>query len=149
MGGNSSAGKDYRAGTQELTPLAKEELIVIYLFFLFFIATGLSVLLRYTDSDYHFGIFKLSCVRLISTFLLLSLGRYLCWRTIIPRGYHPPSSQCFGTDMVYYMYFYWNLHFTNNAIIIKTKLLLSDIGNNYLAWAILSRPVSFIPSKHF
>jgi len=32
--------------------------------------------------------------------LLLSLGRYLCWWTISPRGYHPPSSQCFGTDMV-------------------------------------------------
>jgi len=31
--------------------------------------------------------------------LLLSLGRYLCWWTISPRGYHPPSSQCFGTDM--------------------------------------------------
>ena len=31
----------------------------------------------------------------ISTFLLLSLGRYLCCWTISPRGYHPPSSQCF------------------------------------------------------
>ena len=39
--------------------------------------------------------------RLISMCLLLSLGRYLCWWTIIPWGYHPPSSQCFGTDMVY------------------------------------------------
>jgi len=25
----------------------------------------------------------------------------LCWWTIGPRGYHPPSSQSFGTDMVY------------------------------------------------
>ena len=31
----------------------------------------------------------------ISTFLLLSLDRYLCWWTISPRVYHPPSSQCF------------------------------------------------------
>ena len=31
---------------------------------------------------------------LMSTFLLLSLGN-LCWWTISPRGYHPPSSQCF------------------------------------------------------
>jgi hypothetical protein len=37
----------------------------------------------------------------ISTFLLLSLGRYLCWWTICSRMYHPPSSQWFGTDMVY------------------------------------------------
>jgi hypothetical protein len=27
--------------------------------------------------------------------LLLSLGRYLCWWTISPRGYHPSSSQCY------------------------------------------------------
>jgi len=32
--------------------------------------------------------------------LLLSLDRYLCWWTISPRWYHPPNSQCFGTDMV-------------------------------------------------
>jgi hypothetical protein len=27
--------------------------------------------------------------------VLLSLGRFLCWWTIIPRRYHPPSSQCY------------------------------------------------------
>jgi hypothetical protein len=27
--------------------------------------------------------------------VLLSLGRYLCWWTISPRGYRPPSNQCF------------------------------------------------------
>ena len=32
--------------------------------------------------------------------LLLSLCR---WRTIIPRGHHQPSSQCFGTDLTYYI----------------------------------------------
>ena len=36
------------------------------------------------------------------TFLLLSLGRYLCWWTISPRGYHQPSSRCFHTHMVYW-----------------------------------------------
>ena len=36
----------------------------------------------------------------ISTFLL-SLGIYLCWLTINPQGYHPPSSQCSSTDMMY------------------------------------------------
>jgi len=33
-----------------------------------------------------------------------SLGRYLWWWTISPRWYHQPSSQCFGTDMVYYIF---------------------------------------------
>ena len=32
--------------------------------------------------------------------LLLALGRYLCWWTMSPRGYHPPSCQCFDTDMI-------------------------------------------------
>jgi hypothetical protein len=27
--------------------------------------------------------------------VFLSLGRYLCWWTICPRGYHTPSNQCF------------------------------------------------------
>ena len=40
-----------------------------------------------------------SCaLNLISTFLLLSLSRYLWWWTISARRYHLPS---FGTDMVY------------------------------------------------
>jgi len=43
-----------------------------------------------------------SCaLNLISTFSLLSQDRYLCWCTISPCVYPPPSSQCFGTDMVY------------------------------------------------
>ena len=63
-----------------------------------------------------------SCaLNLISTFLLLSQGRYLCWWTIRPRVYHLPSGQCFGTVMVYYI---WNLHFLNNVIINQTKILL-------------------------
>jgi hypothetical protein len=43
-----------------------------------------------------------SCtLNLISTFSFLSRGRYLCWWTICPQGYHPPSRQCFGTGMAY------------------------------------------------
>jgi len=43
-----------------------------------------------------------SCTpNLISTFLLQSLGRLHCLWTIIPRGYHLSSIQCFSTDMVY------------------------------------------------
>jgi hypothetical protein len=40
-------------------------------------------------------------VYLISTFLLLSLCRYLCWWTFSLRVYHPPSSLCLDTAMVY------------------------------------------------
>ena len=41
---------------------------------------------------------KGSCaLNLMSTFSLLSLGRYFCWWTISPRGYHPPSSRCWWT----------------------------------------------------
>ena len=33
--------------------------------------------------------------------VLISLSRYLCWWTISSQGYHPSSSQCFVTYMVY------------------------------------------------
>ena len=36
--------------------------------------------------------------------VFLSLDQYLCQWTISRRWYHPPSSQCFGTDMVYQIY---------------------------------------------
>jgi hypothetical protein len=52
-----------------------------------------------------------SCaLNLISKFLLLSLGRYLCLWTICPRVYHPPSSQCLfnlsliRTRSIYYIF---------------------------------------------
>ena len=44
---------------------------------------------------------KSSARNLISTFLLLSLSRFLSWLTINRRVYHPPSSHCFGPYMVY------------------------------------------------
>jgi hypothetical protein len=38
---------------------------------------------------------------LMKIFVLLSLGRNLCWWIISPRGYNQPSSRCFFTEMVY------------------------------------------------
>ena len=43
--------------------------------------------------------FSTDMVYYISTFLLLSLGRYLCWRTNSPRGHHLPFSQRFLIDI--------------------------------------------------
>ena len=40
--------------------------------------------------------------------------------------YHPPYSQCFGTDMIYYAYFYRDLQYLNNVISIKIKDLISQ-----------------------
>jgi hypothetical protein len=40
--------------------------------------------------------------------------------------YYPPSSQCFGTDMVYYVYCCRDLQFLHNVIIIKIKDLISQ-----------------------
>ena len=89
---------------------------------------GLMFYLRYLCLFAHSGVqqilcwvffclvFSLSCVLYVAsfyglsiffiapsyhTYFLLSVGRYICWWTINPRGYHPPSSQCFGTGMVY------------------------------------------------
>ena len=52
-----------------------------------------------------------SCaLTLISKFVLLLLGRYLCVWTICPRVYHPPSSQCLfnlsfvWTRLIYYIF---------------------------------------------
>ena len=50
-------------------------------------------------------IFELHCaLNVISTFLLLSLVRYLCWSTISSRWYHLPNSQCLGSAMGYLIY---------------------------------------------
>jgi hypothetical protein len=63
-------------------------------------------------------------LNVISTFSLPSLGQCVCWWTIKPRGYHPPSSQSFSTDTVYRYIYNRNLKFLNNVIINKTKVLL-------------------------
>jgi len=50
------------------------------------------------NADYSRNV---SCaLNLISTFVLLSQGRYLFGWTISHRGYHPRNSECFDTDMV-------------------------------------------------
>ena len=65
--------------------------------------------------------------------ILTSLDRYLWWWTINYRGYHPPSSQCFYTDIVIYIYIYTricfhrNLQFLNHVIIIQTKVFLPQV----------------------
>ena len=69
---------------------------------LFFLVFSNNLILRVPNNGYHRNA---SCaVNLISTFLLLSLGRYhWCW-TISNRIYHPHSSQCFATYMFYQIY---------------------------------------------
>ena len=77
----------------------------------------------------------------LSTSLLLSLGRYICWWTIIPRMYHPPSSRCFGTDMLLSK-FKVPIH----VIIIKTKVLLLQ---KQTTLADLGYPMDFLLPKTF
>jgi hypothetical protein len=50
------------------------------------------------------------------------VGQYLCRWNIRFRGYNPPSVSVL-TWFITYIY-YWNLQFSNNVIIIKTKVLL-------------------------
>ena len=38
------------------------------------------------------------------TMKTLISNKYLCWWTISPEWYHPPSSQCFSTKIVYQIY---------------------------------------------
>ena len=67
-----------------------------------------------------------SCaLNLISTFLSLPLGWCLCWWTISPRGYHPPSSQYFGTGLLD-IFITEILQFLNNVFINRTKILFSQ-----------------------
>jgi hypothetical protein len=51
--------------------------------------------LLFQNSIVSIDITASSTLNLTFTYSLLSLGRYLCWWTISPWGYHPPSSQCF------------------------------------------------------
>ena len=58
----------------------------------------------------------------ITTFIILSLGRYLCCWTISLIWNHPSSSKCFGPNMVYLMYIL--LQFILDVQINTTKVLL-------------------------
>ena len=75
------------------------------------------------------------------------LGRYLCWWTISPRGYHPPSSPYSWalTWFVRYIY-YWNLHNLNNVIIIKIKVVLPQ---GYVTFLFCLGPLVFLNTKRF
>ena len=67
-GATSGAGTDYPSGVPEFTPVFCEVRVTRFVYVLyivvcscvlFHLAIVLSVLLRITDSDYPFGIFKL------------------------------------------------------------------------------------------
>jgi hypothetical protein len=70
----------------------------------------------------------------IYPFVLLSLGRYLCWWTICLRGYLPLNNQCFGTDMVYHIYIYIYIPFIEiySSYIIKLLLKLKMYSLMYM-----------------
>ena len=61
---------------------------------------------------------------LISTFLLLSLGRYLCWWTVSPDSIIRPVVCASALTWFRRYIFYRNLQFVNHVIMIKTKVLL-------------------------
>jgi hypothetical protein len=93
-GVTSGEGTAYPSGALEFTPRFLVGFVLLDLSFVCFVDRCLSFCTFsfghcvvcssiYTDSDYPFGIFKL-ILAYISTFLLLSLGRYLYWWTISP-----------------------------------------------------------------
>jgi hypothetical protein len=62
-----------------------------------------------------------------------TLGRYICWWTIIPRGYHPPSSQCFYHSVDTFaggLLFGW---YPRGIIVHQQIYRLSDRNTDY--WA--------------
>jgi hypothetical protein len=82
---------------------------------------------------YCLSLFQLHCaLNLISAFVFLSLGRYIYVWTISPWRYHPLSSQCLDTYIVFKYIYYLNLQFLNKEFSSKLKVLLSQ------AWVTLS-----------
>ena len=83
-------------------PFSQNKSRIVYMYEENMICPNILSILRIPHESYTRNV---SCtLNLISKFLLLSLGQYLCWFcwwTISPRGYYPPSSQCSGSDMVY------------------------------------------------
>ena len=68
-------------------------------------------------------------LNLISTFLLLSLERYLCCSTISSRGYYTSSSQSFGTDMVYQIYIlYKKFTIPKSHLLTQAQVTSADFG---------------------
>jgi hypothetical protein len=80
--------------------------LLIFLVFLdLFIALLVLVLCRVPNVALSLD-FYCDCPYVININFTLSqtlLDRHICWWTISPWGYHPPSIQCRSTDMVYYI----------------------------------------------
>ena len=87
-------------------------------------------------------------IHLMSTFLLLSLGRYFYWRTSSPLGYHPTSSSCFGTDMTWFIR-YMFIAIGGYLIIVKTKVSSFEQRWLHPIFAILLRPFDCIALQSF
>ena len=80
--------------------------------------------IKWIRTYFSISIVTLEFFLYFDTFLLLSMDRYLCLWTISSRGYHPPSSQCFGTDMVYQVYcFQQNVLLLDHIVITKISPL--------------------------
>ena len=82
-------------------------------------------------------------------YIYVSLSRYLRWSTISPWWYHQPSShdQCFGTDMVYYIFLSkfkvpksWNYYYKHDSGI-------SVIGNLSWCWLSCLCPLVFLLTR--
>ena len=74
------------------------------------------------------------------------LVRYICWWTISPWGYHPPSIQCRSTDIVYYIYLLL-LQLLYKVIIDKTKVLFPRVWVTLADLPLLFRSFGFIVPK--
>ena len=61
--------------------------------------------------------------------MLLSQGRYLCWWTISPRGYRPPSSQC---------YYHWVDTSAGGLLVPERNTVNREILVMVLFWPILA-----------
>jgi hypothetical protein len=67
----------------------------------------------------------------LSTFLLLSPGRYLCSWTIGSCGYHPPTSQC--RSYIYYLLKFITCLFVNTTTLYLREYDTVARADNYFA----------------
>ena len=93
----------------------------------------------YTSSQYYYHQVDTSAGGLVvpedtihQQSVLLSLGGYLCWWTISPRGYHPPSSQ----------YYYHQVDTSAGGLLVQENTIhqqsvLLSLGG-YLCWWTIS-----------
>ena len=81
---------------------------------------------------------KVSCTQ---QSVFLSLGRYLYWWTISPRGYHTPSSQCF---------YHWVDTSTGGLLVLEVSYTQQSVFlslGRYLYWWTISPRVYHAPSS--